>query len=407
MTITETAIRDFDEDISWVEDEALSYDQMQENVLASKSKFVAPTGSKARTAMPAFDLAIVSKNCGEFWNHEFVEGLPTLGLIKGGTALIYEGVDHFIAGTAGSGKTFLIMAILVETLVNDEDATGIFIDYESSFSRFMNRLHSIGCTETAANRIEWIKPTGGMMNTTLYGAGLQDWLVEMKPRLVVLDSVAVALSANGMKENDNDEFTAWWRCSIEPMNNAGITSVRIEHTAKDQQGRVMATPRGAQSKTDRLDGAGYYLRTGKAFAKGVSGEAAVIPIKVRGGDHVAGDVLCKMVVTVEPSSGSVSIELAAVAPTPTNADGSVRLTGLMEKISKYLEASTAPKSTRTVREDVGGKAASIGKSILALVAEGFVVEEAGPNASKMFTSVLPYRQSEDIALNPDTAEGRF
>lgn len=360
-------------------------------------QFVAPTSlsgnalSKGSARSPFVEPIIV----GEFWDDEIADDVPTLGSIEGGSGLLYLGTDHAFAGEAGGGKTYLLMHLVHDQVRTDPEALAIYLDYESNFKRFRMRCRQIGLTKDEAMRIGYIRPAGSIMNNCIYGTGWLTWAEEHLPNFVVIDSVAVSMNAAGLDENDNNSATAWWLGAIEPLNKLGITSSRIEHTGNEQMGKPMTRPRGASAKTDRVDGASYYCKTETHWSKTSSGSMLISSIKDRGGEYVKGTSVARMEVTVDALSENheMEIHLVAVKATPRNSDGTVRLTGLMQKISRILaKGSMNATSLRTV---VGGKTAFVTSSVETLLHEGYISVENGPRNSTTYTLVRSYIEADD------------
>ena len=233
------------------------------------------------------------------------------------------------------------------------------------------------------------------MNNCVYGKGWLIWANEHLPNFVVIDSVAVSMNAAGLDENDNNSATAWWQGAIEPLSKLGFTTARIEHTGNEQMGKSMTRPRGASAKTDRVDGASYYCKTETHWSKTSSGSMMISSIKDRGGEYAKGASVARMEVIVDTLSENhdMEIRLVAVKSTPRNKDGTVRLTGLMQKISQLL--AIGPMNTTILRAEVGGRSAFVTSSVSTLLHEGYISAETGPKNSTTYTFVRSYAEVDD------------
>lgn len=348
-----------------------------------------PKGSGTRSSSGFAPIMV-----GSLWDMELEDDVPTLGAVAGGSALLYQGTDHYLAGPAGSGKTYVAMHLGHECVAQNSAAVVLFIDYESSFSRFLRRLRQLGVTREQADRIGYVRPTGSLLPHSPYGRAFHAWLEEHRPDLVVIDSVMVSLNAAGLSENDSADVTTWWYSVISPMNDLGITSLRIDHTGREQPGKDNRDARGSSAKLQRVDGAAYSMRAvNGGWSKHASGYAELVALKDRGGEYVAGQKVARVIVTVHDHT--VDVRLEATTSAPRNEDGTVRLTGLMEKISRTAENAPAALSLRQLRELVGGNARTVGETVTLLTREGYLTTTDGPRGAKLVTSARAYRQQDD------------
>jgi len=332
---------------------------------------------------------------GDFWDSELEDEVPTLGTIDGGTGLLYEGSDHYLVGAAGGGKTWLALHLIHEQ-VKIAGATALFVDYESTFPRFLKRLRQLGVTKEQAYSIGYLKPEGAITKGYSYGDAFHAWLAENTPTFLVIDSVGVALTSAKLDENDASDTTTWWYQTIEPLNKLGITSLRIDHNGKEAIGKNNMDARGSSAKLQRVDGAAFALTTEKHWSKTSNGHAKLTNLKDRNGTFVATQTCANMVVSIE--DGQLVVELKATKPAPTNFDGTPRLTFLMDKISRTLAKGAL--SATDLKAAIGGKATNVIASVETLVAEGFVAVEEGPRKSKMYKLVRNYDHTQD-PLSPE------
>ncbi len=71
---------------------------------------------------------------------------------------------------------------------------------------------------------------------------------EVRPVLVVFDSLADFLAASGVDENSNTDVSLWFSRVVRPLKDAGISVLILDHTPKDSEG-----PRGAGAKKAKVD----------------------------------------------------------------------------------------------------------------------------------------------------------
>ena len=202
--------------------------------------------------------------------------------------------------------------------------------------------------------------------------------------------------AAGLRENENDDCTLFWYSVIEPWNALGVTSLRIDHTGKEQIGKNNSDAKGGSAKLQRVDGSAYSIAVKIPFSKHVAhGESWLTALKDRTGEYALGALVARMVVDVDLETLAMTIQLIAPAEVPVNSDGTMRLTGLMEKISKKVEHAGEPVATTALRKIVGGRIDTFNGALDILVREKFLSRTNGPRASKLIESARPYRQADD------------
>ena len=299
------------------------------------------------------------------WMDEIEDMVPTLIPVSNSVPFLYAGESHAISGPGGSGKSWLAAYCLL--VMAKQRKPVVFLDYESNMQVLKARLLALGASiEDAAYIYYWRIDVGVGKNTT---AG-REWLEWLDARatdtpiaLVVIDSVARGMSAAGLDDNDNGQFRAWNDAVIVPLEQRGITSLRIDHTGYGSETRS----RGASSKLQATGGADFSLRPIKGWSRSSSGAAEIVVLKDR---HGAREVGTKLVMSVEVLPSGVSIALSA-AP-----DGALRPTGVREKVIQFIERN--PKCTvRQIREGVRAQNGAIDLALTELVEGGFVarVEE--------------------------------
>lgn len=86
-----------------------------------------------------------------------------------------------------------------------------------------------------------------------------------------------------------------------------------------------------------------------------------------------------------------------VAPVAKASDrpAAARPTGLMERVSRYLEQQDAPASRRHVTDGVCGKATAIRAALDVLLAEHYISEQAGVGRARLVVSIRAYREAND------------
>jgi hypothetical protein len=75
--------------------------------------------------------------------------------------------------------------------------------------------------------------------------------------------------------------------------------------------------------------------------------------------------------------------------------GEFRPTGLMERVSRYLELRSQPQSLKSVETEVTGKAQYVRVAVERLLAEGYAVESEGPRGARLVQTLRVFREDLD------------
>jgi len=332
--------------------------------------------------------------------------VPTLLARTDGVCLLYPGLVHSLHGESESGKSLVAQHLAAEQIMAGQAV--LFIDFESDAATVTERLLMLGATpEVISQNFSYIRPE--VAPQALAESHAWQVMLSRSYILAVIDRVTDSLGVFGYSTKDNDDVAKWMR--VLPKNIAARTGgavAVIDHVTKDGDSRGRFAI-GAQAKMSGLTGAGYTVEVAEALGRGRRGVIVLRVGKDRPG-HVRGESgpMRKSdrtqetaritvdstedrdhpLVTVEPWRGSDGRGIEARPFRPT---------GLMEKISQALEATSGSMSGRGVLTLVSGKKEHIIFALDTLVTEGYVIRVDGPHRSQMHTSAKAYRQEADPA----------
>ena len=317
---------------------------------------------------------------------------PTMADVEGGQPLLYAGRVNMLFGESGSGKGHVSLAWAAAQIRDGHRAA--LIDLEDNELSVANRLRAQGLSvDEIVNGFLYIHPEESLKEEAV--PALVSYLSEFDAGLVVIDTVGEFMAMDGVKPNEDDAVALWFQRFPRALATAGFTPVLLDHVAKAQFG----TPStlfsiGSQRKRAAVNGAAYRLDAKIAPAVGRDGVLELVTAKDNRGGRPAGSVAATVKVT-STDDGHLTLDFVAPTATPKNADGSPRLTGLMEKVSRALEGQPDEVSQNDLAAMVGGKKGNVLAAISTLTAEGFVTFTTGARGSKLLTSSRPYRQEED------------
>jgi len=207
--------------------------------------------------------------------------------------------------------------------------------------------------------------------------GPQEWAEALAGvDLAVFDSSRLVLSAAGLAEDSNDDYSVFVSALLVPLARAGTTTLVLDNTGHEERER----PRGASAKSD-LNEVVYGLKVGQDFDRERRGYLRLIRRRQR----FAG----------LPAELHIPIGGGAYGPVEVAAEDAseFRPTTLMERLSEAIEMEPG-MGRKEVREAVKGKNDAKDLALRLLVGEGYVrVEQDGQ--AKRHHGVKLYRASED------------
>ena len=265
-------------------------------------------------------------------------------------AMLYETGVHFLYGKPGSMKSWFSQQFLTSHDVR-------YIDLENMYSLLKKRLLLLG-----------VQPENGYaFDKPKDAAALRERVAEYvatKPEIVVFDSLSKILSLVGAKQDSNDDVNAFFTEYIDPLRNADICVVLIDHLPKD--GNSDDFPIGAQAKKQNADF--MYL-----FKKNKEGNGADLFI-AKDRDHVlesrcepGGDLHYYGQLRLEESGGVFKVEVhPEVSVVIKGKSLSANTLKLWLEIEEFvLKAEEVTKTE--IRKGVSGKSSRIDDALIEMV----------------------------------------
>ena len=178
--------------------------------------------------------------------------------------ILLKGRVHHIFAPAAVGKTYLAIWFAARQIKQGRRV--LYMDAENGARIFTERLKAMGCkTEDISKYLSYLPfPTLDMS-----AAGIANYsaLIEhTNPALVIFDSWIKFLSSAGLAENENDDIARWAASFLQPIRNADITSVVLDHVPHEGN-----RSRGASRKRDEVDVQYSLIKTQK-FDRATVGE---------------------------------------------------------------------------------------------------------------------------------------
>lgn len=327
---------------------------------------------------------------GPYLNGTYSPPRPRYGLRSDGVPLIYPGMVHSIAGESEGGKTWLALLVVAERLLAGDAA--LFVDLEDGPASFTERLLLLGVpVDVITDRMRYLRPSGPLtLAAREHLAAAADGAA-----VAVIDAVTEAMSLHGLRPKDDVDVAAFLDLLPRWIAARGPAVLQLDHVVKDTESRGRWAT-GSQHKLSGLDGSAFVVEPVHRFGRGMHGRSRVLLAKDRHGavrPHQVStkggrDWIADLVVDArEPAA--VFAELVA----PVEREGDFRPTYLMHKVSDALVKADRPLTGREVLDRVtGSRQQTVRQALAALVDEGFVEVEPGPQRRQLHKLIRPFTE---------------
>lgn len=329
---------------------------------------------------------------------------PTLMPRSDGVNLLYPGLVHSFHGESESGKSLVLQFETIRLITAGQDV--LYVDFESDAASVAERLSAFGANpRDVVEHLHYINPDTPPNATA---AELEAWqrMLARSYTLAVIDGVTDSLGVFGMSTKDNDDIARWQRILPKQIaRSTGAAVAVIDHVVKDTEARGRFAI-GGQAKMAGLTGAGYTVEIIQPLGRGLRGVISLRVGKDRPG-HVRGQAgqfrksdrtqeAARVIVDSTGESPAVTIEPPASTPDTAGEARPFRLTGMMEKVSLFLEScGGVGQSGKAVEDGIIGRSAHVRNALSTLIREGYVVTSNGPRGAVMHSLVGTYRQADD------------
>ena len=164
--------------------------------------------------------------------------------------ILLRGGVHTLAGEPESGKTIIALHFALRTM--DAGLPVLFLDEESGPDMLTERLESMAADPAMLDALFHYVPFASLGITPRETAELMDYIAAIRPGLIILDSLADALQAANLDENDALDVTAFMKSWPVPASRIyGATVVLLDHMTKAQEHTGYA--RGSGAKKAKMD----------------------------------------------------------------------------------------------------------------------------------------------------------
>lgn len=321
------------------------------------------------------------------------EAPPAFLARQDGEHLFYAGKVNGLIGESESGKTWVALLAVAQAL--GTGAQVLYLDFEDTAAGILARLRLMGVTDAELSRLAYISPdeTFGI----LAHRDLTEHVAATLPRLVVLDGYNAAMTMMGLNLIDNADIYRFALAILRPLKRTGAAVVTIDHVTKSKEGRG-AFAIGGQAKRSDVDGCSISVEVVQPFGKGMAGKLRLTVSKDRPGlvRAVSGGAKNAGLAHIDSTGDVTRVWVDGPDLRPAEERGPFRPTGLMQKVSRYLETCSEPVSGKVLETSVGSKAEHVRTAVAVLVSEGFVAVDNGPRNALLHSLVRPYSQANEL-----------
>lgn len=316
---------------------------------------------------------------------------PTLFVRSDGRRLIYPGKVGGFVGESTVGKTLLALMVAAQVLA--DGGTVVMLDYEDVLPTAVDRLTALGIGRTPLlERFRYLRPdpldAAGAASLVWAAAGAE---------LVIVDTTAESLVAQGHDEDRAAQVTAWSRLLARPMARTGSAVLLLDHVTKDREKRGRYA-RGSGAKINVTDGASYIITANPPFSRTERGRIKLVVSKDRPG-YVGAPGTTAALVYVDPEDGGRRIHWRVEPPSGTTGEAAPPVVSpvLCEAVVEVIKARVGDEefTQRRIADHVRARGhrfsdAALGPAIALLEQEGRLSRRSGRRGAYVFT--LPMAQ---------------
>lgn len=294
---------------------------------------------------------------------------------KDGSTLFYDSKLNFLFGTPGSGKSWVALWCIHETLLRGRRAA--YWDHEDTAGTLNRRSKLMGLDLAdfwRDGQFKYLRP--GLDGSTLAMVEAMAWVKESDgPTLIVIDSAESAGCPS-----DGADVAPWLAKIVQPFLDAGCTVLALDHVPKRKEGRPLG-PIGSQHKLARVDGAALFV-SGVPWTQRTDGHLVLTNHKDRHGQLPApiGKAVARLIGTHEADSLHMSI----VAPEAEDNVAEAYIPTLRALVSAGKDGVHGQKAMRGL---VVGRNNQKDKAIGDLVDFGFILKTPGKKLHYSITAL--------------------
>jgi hypothetical protein len=307
--------------------------------------------------------------------------------------ILYPGKRHVFSGPQESAKTLAAYVCGLEVVRAGQ--TIVLVDFEMGEYDAKRRMRELGATDDELEAIAYVEPQSPATALAI------ERLISTEPALVIVDAAAGAFQVEGLDDNSRRDVEVWAQSWVNPFWRAQIATLVLDHVTKNAETRGNYAI-GSERKVGGVDvHIGFSVI--HPISRGGSGRYKVTTHKDRGGFLKRGK-LAEFALRSDPETHALSCSLEPFVE--SDETHRFRPTGIMEKVSRWLELQPDPVSRNLVENAKLGSREYVRIALDVLVDEGYLGASEGPRKARLVEVIRVYREDSDdfAATSPDFAE---
>ena len=303
--------------------------------------------------------------------------------------LVYAGKRHTLSGPPETLKTLVALCFAIEAMRAGQVAA--FIDFESGPAETRRLLEDLGATRDEIGALLYYEPEGPPDPSDILE------LLEAGTKLVVIDAAAGAYTVSGLDDNKRDDAERFARAWIQPLWQAGVTTLLIDHVTKNAESRGRFTI-GSERKLGTQD-VHLQLESIHTLSRGTRGLLKVRTHKDRPG-FLRRPYAAEIDLASDPETHAITWAIREPATSTATGDH-WQPTYLMQKVSEYLAEQQFGASRNEIQKAVRGKSNDAKRQAIdELIADGYATETPGARGAKIIQHVRPYTSPDFASTSP-------
>ena len=160
--------------------------------------------------------------------------------------VILRGRVHWVYAAAGLGKSWLALWLTKRCIERGQRV--VYFDAENGQRTVSERLQALGVSTEGLDDLLYYYPFPYLTTEPEVVGAYRAMLDEVRPDLIVFDSLVNFLGSSGLEENSNDDLVEWATAFTRPAREREIACLVLDHTPHDGD-----HARGASRKKDEAD----------------------------------------------------------------------------------------------------------------------------------------------------------
>jgi hypothetical protein len=301
---------------------------------------------------------------------------PTVGRRDDRQALFYEQSINLLFGDSGSGKSLFLLWVIAQSIAAGNHA--VYLDFEDTPESIVSRLLTLGARpDDIAERFHYFRPTDPL---TIEDVDLfVNACTQLRPAILVIDSLGEAFGLEGINENADNEVGPWLRRVARRIADAGPAVVLVDHVTK--AGESPLHPSGSKRKRAAVGGASYRIDAIRPLTADDGGRLRIVCAKDRHGWYRRGEAVADFVLAVDVQSTRAELYAPTAAEDRTHPIERA-IVAVLAEANEAISKNTVGALVRDRKVKASDRA--IADALTLLATRGQIIETAGQRGSRLF-----------------------